>query len=158
MTDDASIEQELAGFAFFEGLDPEYLHFLAGRAKRRRFDAAHVLHRHSDPATSFYVVCKGRISIEVPAIQGPALQLQDLGPGEMLGWSWLIPPYRWSFLIRAEQDAEVLEFDGQAVLAKCEADPKFGYEILKRFSGLMSERLAHARQRMIDEWSLAGFA
>jgi CRP-like cAMP-binding protein len=155
---DESIEKELGKFEFFSGLAAEHIRFFAGCAKRRRYDGARVLHRHGDPARTFYVVSKGHISIEVPAIQGPTLLLQHLGPGEMLGWSWLIPPYQWSFLIRTEDAVEVIEFDGRAVLAKCESDPKFGYEILKRVSALMSERLAHARQRMIDEWSAAGFA
>lgn len=155
---DETIEGELAKLEFFAGLDPAYVRFLAEHARRRQFVGAHVLHRQGDPATSFYIVTKGRISIEVPAIQGPTLFLQHLEPGQMLGWSWLIPPYRWNFLMRTEGPVEVFEFDGKAVLAKCEADPKFGYEILKRVSALMSERLAHARQRMIDEWSAAGFA
>ena len=155
---DAAIEQELASFPFFAGLESEHLRFLARHANRRRFAAEHVLHRQGDAASSFYVVCKGCISIEVPAIQGPTLLLQHLGPGQMVGWSWLSPPFRWSFLIRAAEPIEVLEFDGKAVLARCEEDPKFGYETLKRVSALMSERLAHARQRMIDEWRAAGFA
>jgi CRP/FNR family transcriptional regulator, cyclic AMP receptor protein len=155
---DESISKELRGFQFFVGLDSAYVEFLASHATRRHFDAAHVMHRQGDPATGFYVVTSGNISIEVPAIQGPTLHLQALGPGDMLGWSWLIPPYRWSFLVRTEAPVDLIEFDGKAVLDKCEADPKFGYEMLKRVSALMSERLAHARQRMIDEWSAAGFA
>lgn len=155
---DESIGKDLGEFQFFAGLDPEYLEFLAAHAARRHFDAAHVMHRQGDQASGFYVVTRGNVSIEVPAIQGPTLHLQELQPGDMLGWSWLIPPYRWSFLIRTEAPVDVIEFDGKAVLARCEADPKFGYEILKRVSALMSERLAHARQRMIDEWNAAGFA
>jgi CRP/FNR family transcriptional regulator, cyclic AMP receptor protein len=155
---DASIEKELSAFQFFQGLDPTYLGFLADHAKRRHFDAAQVMHRQGEPAGAFYIVTSGSVSIEVPAIQGPTLHLQQLHPGDVLGWSWLIPPYRWSFLIRTDSQVDVIEIDGKAVLAKCEADPKFGYEILKRVSALMSERLAHARQRMIDEWSVAGFA
>ena len=155
---DESLVEELGKFEFFAGLAPEYVRFLAANAKKRNFVGQHVIHRQGDPATSFYVVSKGHVSIEVPAIQGPTLFLQHLGPGDLLGWSWLIPPYRWVFLSRTEDPAEVIEFDGKAVLAKCDEDPKFGYEILKRVSTLMSDRLGHARQRMIDEWSAAGFA
>ena len=52
----------------------------------------------------------------------------------------------------------LLEFDGRAVLARCEQDSKFGYELLKRFAALMSERLEAARQKMMDEWNPPGFA
>jgi CRP-like cAMP-binding protein len=76
----------------------------------------------------------------------------------VLGWSWVIAPHRWAFQARARTAVEAIEFDGEALLAHCEADPKFGYAVLKRFSALMSERLQHARQRMIEEWRPEGFA
>jgi CRP/FNR family cyclic AMP-dependent transcriptional regulator len=75
-----------------------------------------------------------------------------------LGWSWLISPYQWSFQARAEEDSELLQFDGTAILARCEQEPKFGYELLKKFAGMMSMRLEAARRKMMDEWNPAGFA
>ena len=98
------------------------------------------------------------VSVEVVAIEGPALELQSLGPGTVVGWSWLIPPYKWSFQARVTAPGEVIEFDGAAVLDHCEDNPRFGYELLKRFSGLMSERLQFARQKMMQEWNPRGFA
>ena len=100
----------------------------------------------------------GRVAIQVPALMGPAMEVQSLGEGQVLGWSWLIAPYRWHFLARALEDSEILEFDGSAVLAHCEYDPRFGYELLKLFAALMSERLDAARQRLIDQYSPPGFA
>jgi len=81
-----------------------------------------------------------------------------LGEDQVLGWSWLIPPYRWNFLARAVEESDLLEFDGGAILARCEEDPKFGYELFKCFAALMSERLAAARQKMMDQWDPPGFA
>ena len=94
----------------------------------------------------------------MPAIQGPALLIEHLGSGQVLGWSWLIPPYRWSFEARATEQTDMLEFDGARVLAHCEADPGLGYPVLKRFAQLMSERLLRARQSMLDAWNPPGFA
>jgi CRP/FNR family transcriptional regulator, cyclic AMP receptor protein len=101
---------------------------------------------------------KGHISVQVPALIGPVLEIQSLGEDQILGWSWLIPPYRWHFMARADEDSEVLEFDGSAILAHCEEDPNFGYQLLKRFAALMSERLDAARQKMMDQWNPPGFA
>jgi hypothetical protein len=81
-----------------------------------------------------------------------------VGKDQVLGWSWLISPYKWNFQTRAEEDTELLEFDGMALLAQCEQEPKFGYELLKKFAGLMSVRLSVARQKMMDEWNPDGFA
>jgi CRP-like cAMP-binding protein len=155
---DTAIESLISNSQFFAGLDPAHLEFLARSANRRQVAAGQVLFHQGDPASTFYLIERGRVSVEVPAIQGPELIVQTVTANQVLGWSWLIAPYRWTFMARAEEPVDLIEFDGKAVLARCESDPAFGYSLLKRFSALMSERLAHARQRMIDEWSAAGFA
>jgi CRP/FNR family transcriptional regulator, cyclic AMP receptor protein len=155
---DPAMRQQLAANGFFAGLAPEFLDFLAAHAKTRAFKELEVAFHFGERAQSFFLVTSGHLSIEVAAIEGPALELQNLGPGSVLGWSWLIAPHRWAFQARATTPATLIEFDGDAVLAECEANPKFGYEVLKRFSALMSDRLRHARQRMIEEWRPAGFA
>jgi hypothetical protein len=94
----------------------------------------------------------------MPAIMGPTLEIQTVDEDQVLGWSWLISPYKWNFQTKAEEDSELLQFDGVAILARCEQDPKFGYELLKKFAGLMSVRLNAARQKMMDEWNPVGFA
>lgn len=148
----------LSDNGFFAGIGPDHLAFLVSCAVPRTVDDGEVLFRFGDPAAYFYLLRSGCITLEVAALEGPPLELQSLRDGAVLGWSWLIPPYRWSFQARAEARCEMLEFDGKQVLARCESDPAFGYTMLKRFSGLMSERLAFARQKMIDEWRPAGFA
>jgi CRP-like cAMP-binding protein len=153
-----TIETYLSEDPFFSGLDPEDLAFLAGHAATQRLENDEILFNYGEPAKRFYVIRRGQLSVEVAAIQGPALELQRLGPGAVVGWSWLIPPYQWSFQARARVPTEVLAFDGKAVLERCERDPRFGYALLKRFSGLMSERLHFARRKMMDEWNPPGFA
>jgi CRP/FNR family cyclic AMP-dependent transcriptional regulator len=155
---EVSIAKQLAGSKLLSGLAPAFLEFLTKHAQARHLEQDRVVFHTGDRAHHFYLVTSGHISIEVAAIEGPSLQLQDLGPGKVLGWSWLIPPNRWSFQARAKTPVDLIEIDGDAVLAECESNPKFGYELLKRFSALMSERLQHARQRMVDEWRPAGFA
>jgi CRP-like cAMP-binding protein len=154
----SSIERSLRETKFFSDLDGDDLAFLAAKACTRHIEAGQVLFHYGERARHFYLVTSGHISLEVAAIEGPALELQDLGPGEIAGWSWLISPHKWSFQARTKTTADVIEFDGDAILARCEADPAFGYGLLKRFSVLMSERLQFARQRMMQEWKPAGFA
>jgi hypothetical protein len=143
--------------SIFSDLDAEELEFLASAAVVEHMGAGHVVFRHGERAKCFYLLLKGEISIEIPAIEGPTLFLQHLKPGQVLGWSWLIPPYQWSFMARAEQEVDVLRFDGATVLARCESDPEFGYHVLRAFSAMMSERLGHARRRIMDEWQAKGF-
>lgn len=155
---DESIEERLQANPFFAELKPADLEVLARHATWRTAPENGILFRHDDPAGSFFLLCEGAVSIEVPAISGPALEVQKLGPGEVLGWSWLIPPYRWSFQARAEGATVLVEIDGQAVRERCEQDAAFGYRLLKRFSALMSERLEAARLKMMAEWNPPGFA
>ena len=148
----------LSNHRFFAELTPETVRFLAAHASRRSIPQDHILFRHGDPANHFYLVLDGRISIEIPAIQGPFLQVQTLAAGEVLGWSWLIPPYTMSFQARAEVPTELLEFDGTLIRAKCEEDAAFGYNMIKHFASLMSERMDAARRKVMETWNPPGFA
>jgi len=153
-----SIEDYLSGHAFFSKMDSSYLKFLSDSVTELRIKKGDVLFKHGNRADKFYLLRNGQISIQVPALMGPTLEIQTLGEDQILGWSWLIPPYMWSFQARAMEDSDLLEFDGSAILARCEEDPNFGYELFKRFAALMSERLDAARQKMMDEWNPPGFA
>ncbi|MGB7755310.1 MAG: cyclic nucleotide-binding domain-containing protein [Salinisphaera sp.] len=152
------IEKLLAEQSFFSDFSRKDLSFLADAAERQTLNKNRVLFNQRTPAHEFYFVLSGLITLQVPAIEGPALMLQKVGAGSVLGWSWLIPPYEWSFQAEADEDSELLVFDGQRILARCEAEPAFGYEVMKRFSTLMSDRLAYSRERMMAEWNPPGFA
>lgn len=153
-----SKDEYLAAHAFFEGLNQDFMQFLSEFATERQLAKGEVLFQQGKAADKFYLVRSGKVSVQVPALVGPTLELQILGENQILGWSWLIPPYRWNFQARAVEDSEILEFDGSAILKRCESDPKFGYELFKRFTALMSERLEAARQKMMDQWNPPGFA
>jgi CRP-like cAMP-binding protein len=153
-----SIADYLSRHPFFTGMDDQYIEFLADSAVETQIGAGGILFRQGTPADKFYLLRSGQVSIQVPALVGPVLEIQQLGEGQLLGWSWLIAPYMWNFQARVEEDSTFLEFDGRAVLAHCEEDPRFGFELLKRFAALMSERLDAARQKMMDEWNPPGFA
>ena len=153
-----SIADYLSRHPFFQGMDGPFIEFLADSAVETQLGAGDILFRQGKPADKFYLLRSGQVSVQVPALVGPVLEIQRIGDDQLLGWSWLIPPYRWNFQARVEADSTVIEFDGVAVLKQCEQDPKFGYELLKRFAALMSERLEAARQKMMDEWNPPGFA
>ena len=152
-----STTEYLSAHEFFSEFSDDVLKFLCECSSTSEIKKGEILFRQGENADKFYVIRNGRISIEMPAIMGPTLQIQVLDKDQVLGWSWLISPYKWNFQTRAEENSELLQFDG-ALMARCEQDPKFGYELLKKFAGLMSVRLNAARQKMMDEWNPAGFA
>ena len=156
-----AITDYLSGHEFFSELNEDILKFISEYANIRTIKKGDILFRQDETANKFYVLLNGRISVQVPALIGPTLEIQTLGKNQILGWSWLISPYQWDFLAKAEEDSELLEFDGTAILARCEQESEFGYELLKRFAALMSERLDAARLKMMkimEECNLVGFA
>ena len=153
-----SITEYLLGHEFFSELSEDLIISLREYVNMIKLKKGQMLFQQGDRADKFYIIRNGRISIQIPALTGPTLKIQDLNTDQVLGWSWLISPYQWQFQAKVEEDSKLLEFDGTRILAKCEQEPKFGYELLKRFASLMSDRLDASRQKMMDEWNPAGFA
>jgi len=153
-----NVSRILADNPFFHGLREDHLLFLARCARHHSVPRNGLLFREDDPAGAFYLIQDGRVTIEVPAVEGPAMDVQTLSNGEVLGWSWLIPPYQWNFQGRAETRTDVIAFDGALIRARCETDHDFGYLLVWDFAELMSQRLDAARQKLMNEWSPAGFA
>ncbi len=143
---------------FSKSLTPEHLEFIADCGQYRDTPRGEAVFVQGDRADKFFVVLEGGVTVEVPALTGPTLEIQSLGPDKILGWSWLIEPYQWDFQARATEDSKLLEFDGRRVLERCESDPAFGYQVLRLFTVLMSERLLSARRTMMANWRPAGFA
>ena len=155
---DQSTTEYLSAHEFFYEFSDDLLKFLCECSSTHEVKMGQILFRQGEKADKFYVVRNGRISLQLPAIMGPTLEIQTLDKDQVLGWSWLISPYKWNFQTKAEEDSELLQFDGVAILARCEQEPKFGYELLKKFAGLMSVGLNAAREKMMDEWNPEGFA
>ena len=153
-----SITEYLSAHEFFSEFSDDSLKFLCECSSTREIKKGQILFLQGEHADKFYVVRSGRISLQMPAIMGPTLEIQTVDEDQVLGWSWLISPYQWNFQTKAEDDSELLQFDGAAILARCEQDPKLGFELVKKFAALMSVGLNAARLKMMDEWNPVGFA
>jgi CRP-like cAMP-binding protein len=150
-----AIDDLLSRHAFFEGFKPDYLALIAGCAQNMHFDAGAYLFREGTPADRFFAIRGGSIAIEtyVPS-RGPVV-LQTCGEGEIVGWSWLFPPYIWQFDARAREGVRVTAFDGACLRTKCDADPALGYEFMKRLTRLVSSRLEATRRQLLDVYGPA---
>ncbi len=147
-------KQSLAGILavqpFLQGLDPQHVELIVGCASNVRFDPGAFVFRAGEEANHFYVVRSGRVSVEVMAPQRGAITIETVGDGELLGWSWLIPPFHWHFDARALNLTRAIALDARCLRNKCEAEPAFGYELLKRFSQIMEQRLEATRLQLLD--------
>ncbi len=145
-----AIRRLLATNRTLGGLDPDYLQTLAVHARVVEVGGQESIFRQFTPADHFYVVLQGAVSVEIPAIYGGPLSMQEVKAGDVLGWSWLVPPYQWHFDARALGPTKLLEIDGRLVRDLCEKDARLGFELLKRFCALMLDRLQSSRSRMLD--------
>jgi len=143
------IQDLLAGHELFGELSADDLALLAGCARLARFSAGELLVRTGGDADEFHVLRSGRVSLEVP-VAGPPLVIETLGTGDVVGASWLFPPYRWQFDARALEDLGTVAFDATCLRGKCDDDHRLGYELMTRFVALLAERLQATRLRLID--------
>lgn len=145
-----TLEPVLAAHPFFQGLPEEDLQLLAGCASNVRFEINERIAREGEEANEFYLIREGRVALEVFAPERGSIIIQTLGTGEILGWSWLIPPYRWRFDARAVERTRAIALNGQCLRAKCEENPRLGYELLKRVTSVFVERLLATRLQLLD--------
>jgi CRP/FNR family cyclic AMP-dependent transcriptional regulator len=150
---DATLTVYLAQHPAFQGLSAEQVAQVAGYARVAQFAPGQRVFEHDTHAGEFYIVRQGKVTVEIPALTGEPLVIQTLGEGGLLGWSWMIPPYQWSFDARAASPTSVVAVDGEKLRAACEVDPRLGYELMKRFAALMAERLNAARRAAIRHYS-----
>jgi CRP-like cAMP-binding protein len=145
-----TLEGVLAQHPFFGGLDPRYLELAVGCASNVRFNAGELLFQEGREANRFYLIRAGKIALEIYVPGRGSLTIQTLGEGEILGWSWLIPPYNWRFDARAAEMTRAIVFDGKCLRDKCEQDHELGYELLKRVTAGLGERLDATRYQLLE--------
>jgi len=135
---------------FFHDLPEAHLKFMTGSAKRVEFPEQHYISREGEEAKEFYAICDGLVSLEllIPGL-GPTT-VQTVREGEILGWSWITPPYRWRFDAKTLQKTRAFLLDADALRAKCQEDHDLGYEMLKRFTDIIVARLDATRLQLLD--------
>ena len=135
---------------FFADLDEDTIKLLAGCARNVRFKAGEYLFHTGDPADEFYLLREGRVALDVVAPGRAAVTFQTVGVGEIVGVSWLLPPYRWMHDARAVDGVHAIGMDAKCLRGKCDADHDLGYEMMQRFVPLLVARLQATRIQLLD--------
>ncbi len=136
--------------AALRALEPGHREAIAGCARNRVFGAGESLLHEGDPADTFYVVREGTVVVQREVPGRGAVTLETLGAGELLGWSWLLPPYRAAFDARAATTTHALAFDAACLRGKLDRDPALGYALLTVLAAVFTDRLHDARMRLLD--------
>jgi CRP/FNR family cyclic AMP-dependent transcriptional regulator len=149
-----NLERIIAEHPFLAGLDSGFTGLMVGCAKNVRFSRGDYIFREGDPADQFYLIREGKVAVEIFAPQRTPIIVTTLGEGEILGWSWLLPPYQWKLNARATENVRAIALDGKCLRNKCEQNHDLGYEVLKRFARIIEQRLEATRMQLLDVYSV----
>ena len=145
-----SIDELLGEVASLQSLPQSHRETMAGCARLRTFEPGRALLAEGEPADEFFLIRRGTVVIETDVPGRGAVPLETLGDGDLVGWSWLVPPYRSAFTARAVGGAHVIALDGACLRGKCELDPALGYDLLKVVATTFVRRLEDTRMRLLD--------
>lgn len=143
------IRDLLAEQPVLRDLEPDDIDLMAGCGHNEVFQAGASLAREGTTADRFFVVRHGKVALELHAPTGP-LMIETIGAPDLVGWSWLFPPYRWTYDVAAIDLTRVVVIESACLRAKCDADPVFGYRLMKRFAQVAVDRLQATRFRLLD--------
>lgn len=145
-----SVESFIASHPLFAGLKPRQLSALNENAMRMSYKAGEIIFSEGDPANRFYLIQSGKVAIESSGSElAPPMLIEAVGPGDLLGWSWLFPPYYCHFDARAIEPTTAIFFYGTRLRQLCDDDSEFGYELMKRIACVVIRRLQAARRRLL---------
>jgi CRP/FNR family cyclic AMP-dependent transcriptional regulator len=145
-----SIEAIMAVHPFLDGTSPHQRRILTDCAMVSTFAPGELIFREGDPANRFYLVHRGKVALETHVRERGTVLIQHIGAGDILGWSWLFPPYYWHFDARAVEPTEAVFFYGTPLRDECEADHDLGYELMKRITAVIIQRLQGTRRQLLN--------
>jgi CRP/FNR family transcriptional regulator, cyclic AMP receptor protein len=144
------LEHVLAKHPFFAGFPDEHRRLVTGCARNHRYDAGEYLFHEGGAANEFFLIRHGQVALEIVSPGQAPIVFTTLRAGEIVGASWLVPPYRWMFDARAVELTRAIGVDAACLRGKCEADHHLGYEMLKRFLPILVQRLHATRLQILD--------
>jgi CRP/FNR family transcriptional regulator, cyclic AMP receptor protein len=145
-----SFEEAIAKHPFWKGLNPQYLRLVQQCAISERFEAGQLIFQEGEKADRFCLIQTGQVSLDAFVRRRGTVTVQTLTAGAVLGWSWLFPPYRWHFSAHANETTELIAFDAKFLRDLAEMHQDFGYDLMKRISGVLLERLQETRLLLVD--------
>lgn len=147
------LRRVLATQPILADLPPEDLALLTGCASNTRLEAGTYAFREGSPSDTFYLLRSGLVAIEAHDPARGARRIQTLHAGELLGWSWLIPPYRHPFDARVVETARAVALDGACLRGKCDDDPGLGFRLMQRIAAVAVERLEATLLQLLDVYA-----
>jgi CRP-like cAMP-binding protein len=125
------------------GLSPDDLNEALLLAEPGHFTAGEVIFEMGDPATKLYLVQEGRVDLTLPMTVGGKREdvtVEDRMPGQMLGWSALVPPYRFTLRAAAATETKVQAFSRDDLEGLFASRPEVGLLVMTNVAAIVGHR------------------
>jgi CRP-like cAMP-binding protein len=146
----SGITAAFAKHEFLQALGERHLLALASGASPFTAPPGTMLAREGEPAQYFYLIQSGCVAINIHTSKRGDMPIQTVGPGEILGWSWLVEPHVWQFDGRVQETVQGIKLDGEWLREKCEQDHELGYHLLRQLLSVLATRLSSTRRQLLD--------
>ena len=147
---DETMATRVALHPFLAGMNRAQVVLLTDCAVSVQFKPGDIILHEGDRADRLYLIETGRVILESGKDHGEPVVVDTIGAGDLLGWSWMFPPYVWQFTARAVSSTRAIFFAGSVLREYCERDHSLGYELLKRLTAVMNRRMQNARRKMLE--------
>ena len=143
---------ELGRFAMFAQLSPSDLEAVAGISRALPFDTGQQIITEGAEADTLYLFVKGNAAVKVSSAEGQQVLIDQVGPGELVGWSAVIEPHVYVASAWTTEPSEVIGIPGDELRALAKANSRIGYQVVKGIGEVMSKRFEKAIGRYdVDE-------
>jgi CRP-like cAMP-binding protein len=133
---------------FLKAFSSDQAEALCLLAREVQFAPGEFILRQHEAADGFYLIETGEVSLEYKLPNKETVLIQKIGPGELLGLSWLFEPYRWEFNAVATSSVTAKFLRAADVRTKCNQDPKLGYKLMEQVARILTDRLQATRHRL----------
>lgn len=140
----------LAEHPFFQDMPDEVREVVVGCCSNVHWRPGEFLFQEGGPSDHFYLIRQGTVAVELHVPGRPSVVVENIGEGEIIGWSWLVPPFRWSFDARAVEQVRAIAIDGACLRRKIAENHELGFHLYQRFIPVMGRRIAESRLRIVE--------
>lgn len=136
------------------GLSPAEVDDVLALGSHITVEAGAPLFRMGDNAESLFLLVRGRIRLTLPMPvfgQEQDILIDERVPGQTVGWSALVPPYRFTLSATAPLETEVIALPREVLRDFCEQSPAIGYKIIVNLAVVVANRLEMVQAMWLRE-------
>lgn len=148
---------------FFEGLEEEHLKYFARHARRQTFEPGERIIVQGAPATTFYVLNRGKIELSFRKLAEEMVRNEELGSevegqvpshimshrGYPIGWASIVEPHHYRATATALERTEMAVLDRDLFEEYAKQRPDFGIQFMRRVLWLIGNHLRMTRTRLV---------